>query len=84
MEIWFTPVQLPREHLCVNALTSHDADEEVELRHSVAEGGRDESRPCQTTAEDDDWSTAKSVHKDAADGAWREKRRVRTYRRITC
>lgn len=55
-------------------LTSHHPYEEVELLHCVAEGGSNESRPCQTTTEDDDWSTAKFVHEDTADWTWREKR----------
>lgn len=53
-------------------LTSHDSDEEVELRHGVAEGGPDQSRPSQTTPDEDDWSTAIFVHKDAAEWTWRD------------
>lgn len=59
-------------------LTSHDSNEEVELLHSVAEGGTDQSRSCQAAAEYDDWSTAKLVNEDTADWTCRQRRPTRS------
>lgn len=56
-------------------LTPHHSYEEVQLLHCVAEGSSDQSRPCQATTGYDDWTTAKSVHKDAADWAYSKKKK---------
>lgn len=55
-------------------LTSNYSYKEVELLHCVTEGGCHQAGPCETAAEDNDWSTAKFVHQDTADRACRERR----------